>query len=273
MINCLSIDLEDWYQGIETIRFSDWGNYESRVIDETHKILSILKRFNVKATFFVLGYIAQEFPELIKEIVRDSHEIAIHGYSHRLVYKQSQKEFEEDIKKAIKAIRDSIDVEISGYRAPLFSITKDSLWALDILVKNGIKYDSSIYPIKTYLFGIPESPCYPHEINLRDSRKIMEFPPATIRICGKNIPFGGGFFFRFWPYQFIRKALENINKNGNPAIIYLHPFEFDPDIPRIKGIPYKRRFTHYHNIKSTEKKFERLLGEFRFSTMSNVLKL
>lgn len=271
MINCLSIDLEDWYQGIETIRFNDWQSYESRIVDETCKILLILKKINVKATFFVVGYITERFPELIKNIRTDGHEIAIHGYAHRLVYEQSPKEFEEDIKKSIEVITDICRVEISGYRAPLFSIIKDSLWALDILAQYGIKYDSSIYPIKTFLFGIPDAPRFPYVISLKDSRKIIEVPLSTIKLCGKNIPFGGGFFFRFWPYRFIRWAVKKTNKNGNPAIIYLHPFDLDPDIPKIKNLSYKRKFIHYYNIKTVEKKLKRLLKEFKFSPISNVL--
>lgn len=271
MINCLSIDLEDWYQGIETIGFNDWQSYESRIVDETCKILLILKNFNVKATFFIVGYVADNFPELIKKIKTDGHEIGIHGYTHSLVYNESQKEFEKDIKKSIKSITDICSIKISGYRAPLFSVVKDSLWALDILAQCGIKYDSSIYPVKTFLFGIPDAPRFPYEISLKDSRKIIEFPLSTIKLCGKNIPFGGGFFFRFWPYKFISWAVKKININGNPVIIYLHPFDLDPDIPKIKNLSYKRKFIHYYNIGTVEKKLEKLLTEFKFSTISNVL--
>lgn len=273
MINCLSIDLEDWYQSIETIKFNEWKLYQSRIVDETQRILLILKGFGVKATFFVVGYVAEQFPELIEEIEAGGHEIATHGYSHRLVYTQTPPEFEEDIKKSIKAITDVCKLRISGYRAPMFSIVKDSLWALDILARQGIRYDSSIYPTKTYLFGIPDAPRYPYEIELENSRKIIEFPLSTARMWGKNIPFGGGFYFRFWPYRFTRALLRKTNENGNPAIIYLHPFELDPAIPVLKKITRKRKFIHYFNIDSVENKLKKLLSEFRFSTISDVLRL
>jgi polysaccharide deacetylase family protein (PEP-CTERM system associated) len=273
MINCLSIDLEDWYQGIESINFEDWPSYESRIVPGTRRVLSLLSDYSVSATFFVLGYIAEKFPALITDIADAGHEIAIHGYAHKQVFKLTKEEFKEDLEKTLSVIAQICDAKVIGYRAPLFSITKDSLWALDILADYGIKYDSSIYPFKTYMFGIDEAERHIHEIELSNSRKITEIPPSTIRIFNKNIPYAGGFFFRSWPYGFIKWALAKTNQAGYPAMVYLHPFDLDPDIPYLKGLSLKRRFIHYNNIKSTEKKIKRLLGDFSFGKISRVMNL
>ncbi|MFH1415424.1 MAG: XrtA system polysaccharide deacetylase [Elusimicrobiota bacterium] len=273
MINCLSIDLEDWFCGIESIKFSDWSGFESRIMPETEKLLGLLDEYDVKATFFVLGYIAEKYPEIIRKVSSAGHEIALHGYSHQLVYDQSHKDFELDLKKALDIVGDIAQKKIVGYRAPLFSVTEESLWAMKILYAYGIRYDCSIYPFKTSIFGIKDSERYKYEIELAESEKIIELPSSTVRILGRNIPFAGGFFLRFWHYNFIKWAIRTVNSEGSPAVIYIHPFDLDPEIPVIEGISAKRRFVHYHNIRSTERKLNALLSDFEFQPIGQYLKI
>lgn len=268
--NILQIDVEDWYCDLD---FNDWNFYKPRVVQATNKILSILKETNNKATFFVLGYVAERFQNLIKKIDDEGHEVASHGYQHKRILEQTPQEFEKDLLKSIKILEKITGKKIKGYRAPQFTIVKETLWALDIIRKNGLKYDSSIFPVKTPLYGISNSPLYPCCIpNDKNSSKkpLLEIPLSVYKIpfIKKKIPIAGGFYLRFLPYFFIKHAIKKINKNGNVAVCYIHPWELDPEKPKIKSL----KWYHYYRLKSTEKKFRKLLKDFKFISTEEWIK-
>ncbi|MBW3012125.1 DUF3473 domain-containing protein [Candidatus Woesearchaeota archaeon] len=270
MLNALTFDVEDWFMvhNFESfIKFEDWEIYQPRLDQNVEKILNILDDHDVKATFFVLGWVAEKFPDLIKLISKKGHEIATHGYRHKLVYSQTKTEFASDLKKSISVLEKLIKKKVIGHRAASFSITKDSLWAIDILKKNGLKYDASIFPITHPDYGISDAPVSPYVID-----GIKEFPASTVKLFGVNFPVSGGGYFRVFPYFFTRWALRKINNQGRPAIIYLHPWEFDPKQPKQK-VEFSKRFRHYTNLSSTKKKLDKLLTDFHFAPVKEVLKL
>ena len=277
LINALTIDLEDYFQ-VEAfasrINYNDWDNYPCHIEKNTKKILDILDFYQIKATFFCLGWIAKRYPLLIKTIAQKGHEIASHGYAHKPIYKQSPKEFREDIKRTKNILEDIIGKPVFGYRAPTYSITQKTLWALEILAEEGYKYDSSIFPIKHDLYGIPNAPRFPFVITFQRSnvQTFFEFPLTTLRILNINIPIAGGGYFRLFPYVFIKNALKYINiKEKKPFIFYLHPWELDPNQPRINHIPWRSRFRHYVNLNKAERKFKKILSDFKFCSILEIL--
>jgi polysaccharide deacetylase family protein (PEP-CTERM system associated) len=270
MINAMTVDLEDWHHSIDSIPFEDWDKYESRVEKNTYKILDTFNQAGVKATFFILGYIAEKYPSLVKDINSLGHEIATHGHSHRLIYRLSPEEFRKDLKHSLAAIENITQQKVLGFRAPYWSITKESLWALDILQEEGIEYDSSIYPIKTYLYGIPGSPVYPYNVKEKNNQKLIEFPPSTITLAGRRIPVAGGFYMRLLPYWFINFGIKKINREGHSAIVYTHPPEFDPQKPVLK-LTFKEKILHYYNLDVMEVKINQLISEFKFGPLKELL--
>lgn len=265
-INGLSIDVEDYYQVSafeKKVRFEDWGKHESRVFGNTVRILEILHHHGVKATFFILGWVAEFFPGVVREIAGAGHEVACHSYKHRLVYHLTPAEFREDIRRSKGILEDLTGKHVVGYRAPSYSIVRESLWALDILAEEGFLYDSSIFPIHHDRYGLPDYPRHPYTIK-RNGHSMMEFPPSTLRLGGVNIPMAGGGYFRLFPYRFIRWGIERLNLlEGEPAIIYLHPWEIDVNQPRLNG-GILSNFRHYLNLGRTERNFRRLLNDFSF---------
>lgn len=271
-MNILTIDVEDYFQVEnfkEVIKFSDWDRYEIRVEQNTKKILDILEKAGIKATFFVLGWIAARCPELVKKIHQDGHEVASHGYGHQLVYTQTPDEFRADLRKAKVILEEIIREPVYGYRAPTYSITKKSLWAFDILMEEGFRYDSSIFPAQREKGGMSGAERYPYTIS-NHQKNLWELPISMIRVLNKNVPFSGGGYFRLLPYNFIRSAIYKINKAGFPAVIYLHPWELDAGQPRIKA-DYFSMFKHYVNIPKTEKKLRQLLKDFQFKPVRDYL--
>ena len=267
--NILQIDVEDWFCDLPVV---EWKNYESRVVQSTRKILSILKERNTKATFFVLGSVARSHPELVKSIKNDGHEVASHGYYHTPVTRQNPEEFEEDLCLSLEVLEDIIREPILGYRAPQFSIVEKTGWAIGVLKRNGLKYDSSVFPVKTHLYGVPNAPRFPYHIspyniekNSSSNNNLLEFPLSVYRFLGKNIPIAGGFYLRFFPYWFISHAIKKINKSGYPAVCYLHPWELDVNQPRVRGLGWY----HYYRLSSTESKFRKLLEDFKFTSTKN----
>jgi len=273
-MNALTIDVEDYYQ-VEAfshlIPVKDWDSYESRVTVNTIRILEILADHGVRATFFVLGWIAERFPQVIKLISAEGHEIASHGYAHRAIYKQTRAEFEQDLSRSIQTLEGVSGTKVLGYRAPTYSIVKETLWALEILLKNGIKYDSSIFPIRHDRYGIPGARRFPYRVDRGKLGTLIEFPPSTLRVLGCNIPIAGGGYLRLYPYAFLRWGLQKINRQGWPTLLYLHPWELDPDQPRLRRIGPLTRFRHYVNLDTTEKKLRALLRDFRFAPVKDVL--
>lgn len=266
--NALTIDFEDWYQGLE-IPYSEWDNFEDRIEKVGDKLLRILDEANVKATFFMLGYVAEKHPEIVKRIESEGHEIGTHGFSHTLIYKQEPEVFKAEITRAISFLEDLTGKKVLGHRAPFFSITKDSLWALDILGEQGIAYDSSIFPVLNYRYGIADSPRFPYKIK-REKFEFVEFPISTLKLPGFTMPISGGAYFRIYPYQVTKQAIKAVNRSGQPVTFYLHPWELDPDHPRI-DVPRRIALTHYFNLGSTERRLRKLLRDFKLAPMREVL--
>ncbi len=270
MKNIISIDLEDYYHC--NLGDNDVLDKRTSTVEKnTKELLRLFDKYNVKATFFTLGVIGEDFPELVREIDKKGHEVASHGYGHQLVYKLTREEFREDIKKSKKILESVISKPVIGYRAPSWSITKSSLWALEELQNEGFKYSSSIFPIKTFLYGIPDAPDYPNRPVVDGKQMaIYEFPPGTHNFLVKTLGFSGGFYFRFFPFFIIKWIIKRKNKHGKPVICYLHPWEIDPNPPKLnlKGI---NKIIHYYGIKSCEKKFEKLLKNFEFTNMREYL--
>jgi polysaccharide deacetylase family protein (PEP-CTERM system associated) len=375
MLNILTIDLEDYFQVhafSRTIRYEDWDKFECRIERNTDHLLEMLGEVKtqhsalstwsldnslthshinsssnvsepqlrsnnpIRATFFVLGWIAERYPDLIRRIQKEGHEISCHGYAHRLVYTQSREEFRQDVKRAKSILEDITGKEVIGYRAPSYSITNKSQWAFEVLVEEGFKYDSSIFPIRHDFYGMREAPRFPFVVSFKgndnfefsmlnfelgtaalhhsstaalnnslthslihpsshisaqqhrntaalnnslthsliNSRALIEFPISTVKLFGQNIPISGGGYFRLFPYSLIRRGLKSISKKeGKPFIFYMHPWEIDPNQPRVSGVSSRSRFRHYVNLDKTEDRFRRLLIDFSFSSVKRILQL
>ncbi|NIN36293.1 MAG: DUF3473 domain-containing protein [Gammaproteobacteria bacterium] len=275
MLNALTIDVEEYFQvhGFQTVvDRSTWDHYPSRVVVNTRRILRLLADYDVHATFFILGWIADRYPDLVKEIATRGHEIANHGYWHELIYRQTPDEFAADLRQSLDAIGRALNgfnglPQPAGYRAPAFSITKQSLWALDILRDHNIIYDSSIFPLVAHdRYGISNANRFAN----KTFGDLWEFPVSTIRLGKQNWPVAGGGYFRLFPLWITRQAIRHLNAQGHPAVVYLHPWEFDPDQPRIPNAPLRTRFRHYVNIGKTESRLRALLNEFEFAPMCEV---
>jgi polysaccharide deacetylase family protein (PEP-CTERM system associated) len=276
MINALTFDIEDYYQVEafkEFIPFEEWPQYPSRVVANTKKVINILDEYNVKATFFMLGWIAERFPDIVKQLSDDGHEIATHGYAHRMVYKQSRTAFEEDLVKSIEILEKISGKKVIGYRAPTYSIIEESFWAFDVLIRHNLLYDSSIFPIMHDRYGVPNGERFPYTIEREDGQTILEFPLSTLRLWKWNFPIAGGGYLRLFPYWFLKKSLQWINRQEKPGIIYLHPWELDPEQPRIPDIPRMARFRHYLNLRSTATKLRNLIRDFEFAPIRDILQL
>ncbi|MDP2689565.1 MAG: DUF3473 domain-containing protein, partial [Deltaproteobacteria bacterium] len=251
----------------DVIRFEDWDTYDSRIEKPTMKILDLLDGHGVKATFFVLGWVAERHPKLVVEIQRRGHEIACHGYSHRLAYDLSRNEFREDTRRAKRLLEDLTGEPVAGYRAASYSITKRSFWALDILIEEGFAYDSSIFPIYHDRYGYPEFSRFPEVVRKDGAGEILEIPLTSLRILGKNFPVAGGGYLRLLPVGFIQWSIRKINeREARPAVIYFHPWEIDPEQPRLNGSMLSS-FRHRINMDKTFSKVSRLLETVRFGTI------
>jgi len=270
MLNALTVDLEDWYHicGLENSSdMAQWDAYESRVLGNTEKILRLLRKYDIKATFFVLGYIAFKEPDLIKTIKKEGHEIATHGFGHRRVFDMIEQEFAEDVGRSIDIISSITKDRVLGFRAPEWSIRKETPWALRILRKLGILYDSSMVPLTR--MGSRDFPRHPCKFDT-EYGEIWEFPLTTIRLFWEHIPFSGGLPLRIVPYFYIVSAIKKVNAQGFPAIAYIHPWEFDTEQHKI-NLPLSKRFMHYFNIKVTPRKIDGLFRHFKFAPVRDVL--
>ena len=275
MKNILTIDLEDWLQSsLELFDIKPSGEIikpTERVVNNTRRLLNILKEYNAKATFFVLGTVAEYFPKLIAEIHQQGHEIATHGYAHRLVYKQTKEEFRQDLRKSTALIQDITKEKILGYRAPYFSVREDSLWALDVIKEEGLRYDASVFPLKRKLYGV-------RDIDKISIDKIVEVPVSKISLFGYEFPFGGGGYLRLYPYGLTKWEIKKLNKQKKAAMVYIHPYEIDTD--RLQddctgsGIKTElTKFTQRFNRGSMENKIRALLKDFSFTTIKDWLLL
>jgi polysaccharide deacetylase family protein (PEP-CTERM system associated) len=272
--NGLSVDVEDYFHAEAVAAHTgrqDWDGMKSRVVASTHRVLDLLNVHHTRATFFVLGWVAERFPELVREIQDGGHEVGCHSYWHRLVYTLTPQEFREDTCRAKDAIEAATGAKVIGYRAPSFSITGDSLWALDILAKLGFEYDSSIFPIRHDFYGIPNHPRFLCRYEGSDAARLVEFPMSTMRIASMNFPFGGGGYLRMLPQRYTRRAFRRVNEQEKrPAIAYLHPWEIDPEQPRL-NLPLKSRLRQYTNLSGMKARVEMLLRNFRFVPLCELL--
>lgn len=270
--NIMTVDLEDYYCDLD---FDKWKNYQSRIIETTETLLKLFEKYTVTATFFTVGHIAKEFPELIEKIVSKGHEIGSHSYSHIDIRKSTKEKFENDLIRSIKTLEKISGERVLGFRAPYFSIDQKHDWAYRI-IRRYLKYDSSIFPVKTPLYGIPNAPRYPynpsnHNFLKHDSHEtFLELPPATYHLpLFGNIPIAGGFYLRFLPYWLIKSGIKKINKDDQPAIFYIHPKDLDSNMPVIAEYTWH----YYYGLKSSLRKFEKLLSDFRFDSVRTVMTL
>ncbi|HKS56635.1 MAG TPA: XrtA system polysaccharide deacetylase [Steroidobacteraceae bacterium] len=269
LVNAMTVDVEDYYHVTAfagSIARTSWPTMESRVERNTLRLLEIFSRHGVRATFFVLGWVAQRTPALIRELHRAGHEIACHGLTHELVYKQTPGLFRSETLESKNALEDLIGARVRGYRAASYSITAQSLWALDILHELGFDYDSSIFPVRHDLYGIPGASRQPFKVA---NGRLLEVPLTTLKLAGQHLPCAGGGYFRLFPYTAFRWALRRVNAEAMPAVFYMHPWEIDPGQPRIAA-PWLSRFRHYTNLHRTEARLEALLREFRWGSMEDV---
>jgi len=272
--NAFTVDVEDYFQVealSQKVDRNDWEGFESRVEKNTDVIMSILSEKNILGTFFILGWVAKRHPNIVKKISEAGHEIASHGMSHQLIYNQSPELFRNETRDSKKLIEDICQKEVIGYRAATYSITKKSLWALDILAEEGFKYDSSIFPMRHDRYGIPDINPSPHLLTTPSGLNLVEFPISTVKTQHFTLPVAGGGYFRIFPYMYTRWGLNRINKKNQPFVFYIHPWEVDPEQPRVDGLSILSKFRHYSNLKICHKRLEKLTRDFDFTTMVKVL--
>ena len=272
MKNALSFDLEDYYHvnAFESVNRENWGQYASRVVQSTQRVMGLLDEAGRKATFFTLGAVAENYPELIREIASRGHEVACHSDKHRRIFEMTPAEFRDDTRVAKDRLEHIIGRKIIGYRAPSFSITQDSLWAFEILVELGFRYDSSIFPVDHPNYGMRRGPRTPFRVPTARGT-IVEFPMPTLSLGGARSPFGGGAYLRLLPYWYTRWGIRFLNeKEGQPACVYVHPWEIDPEQPRMKG-SVTARMRHYLGLRGLENKLRGLLRDFEFQTMGELI--
>jgi len=268
--NALTVDVEDYFQVsafAPYIARSDWERRECRVERNVERILQMLQAHDAQATFFTLGWVAERYPQLVRAIVAQGHELASHGYGHQRASELGRAEFLHDIRRAKQLLEDVGGVAVRGYRAPSFSIGGGNLWAFDCLAEAGYRYSSSIYPIRHDHYGMPEAPRFAHEVG----GGVIEIPVTTLRLMNRNLPSSGGGYFRLLPYALSRWMLRQVNSaDRQSAIFYFHPWEIDPQQPRVPGIDLKTRFRHYVNIGRMERRLDRLLADFRWGRMDEI---
>lgn len=269
--NAMTVDVEDFFQVqafADKVSRADWNDFRPRVERNTERVLELFADYGVNATFFTLGWVAERFPGLVKRIVAEGHELASHGYAHYQVHEQTPAEFRADVRRTKGLLEDLSQAAIRGYRAASFSIGTQTLWALDILAEEGYRYSSSIYPIVHDLYGMPDAPRFCHRPR---PSELIEIPPTTVRVMGRNFPCGGGGYFRLMPYGATRHALQYINRHDRqPCVFYFHPWEIDPEQPRVEGASLKSRARHYVNLARTEAKLRHLLKDFAWSRMDEI---
>lgn len=271
--NALTVDVEDYFQVsafAKNIDQNDWDAHPLRVEKNTRRLMDIFDEAQVKATFFVLGWVADRNRSLIEEIALRGHEVACHGYSHQLIYNQTPEVFREETIRSKLLLEDIVQMPVKGYRAASYSITNDSLWALDILAEAGFVYDSSIFPVRHDRYGIPDASEVPHQLKTPKGHSLVEFPLSTAKIFNYKLPVAGGGYFRLYPYALTKAGLAQINRRQQPFIFYLHPWEIDPEQPRIKASWFSQ-FRHYNNLEKCELRLSRLLSDFKFGTAADVL--
>ena len=270
----LTVDVEDWFQVSafdHVFTREEWDTLELRVEQNTRRLLDLFDEFDVQGTFFVLGWVAERCPDLIRDMHAAGHEVASHGYEHRLVSSLDPERFRADLRRAKEALTAAAPVTIEGFRAPSFSITPDSLWAFDVLREEGYAWSSSVFPVRHDRYGLPSFPRQPVLLEDYAGRGIWEFPMTTWRVLGRNLPVAGGGWMRALPPGVMHRALRAAQREGVPTILYLHPWEIDPDQPKVPQVGRKARFRHYLNLDQTLPRLRRLLSEFQFGPVRDAL--
>ena len=274
VLNAFTVDVEDYFQVSafeKHVPRDQWDRWESRVEANTHRILQLLDRHGVKATFFVLGWVGERYPQLVRDVHACGHEIGSHGYWHRLIYEQTPEEFRADLRRSRDVLQEAIGQPVTAHRAASFSITKQSLWALEILVEEGFLVDSSVFPIRHDRYGIPGAEPRLHRLTTA-AGPLWEFPPSVARFAGLNVPVSGGGYFRLYPLAWTLYCLRRINRTERqPYIFYIHPWELDPEQPGIHAASRTSRFRHYVNLSRNERKLDRLLRHLRFGRLCDVI--
>lgn len=273
VVNALSVDVEDWFQVqafADRIDRRDWEGQERRVEANTHRLLDRFAEAGVRATFFTLGWVAERAPLLVRRIVGEGHELASHGLEHRLVREQTPTAFAADLRRSKAILEDVGGVAVRGYRAATFSVGADTPWAWEVLAAEGFAYSSSVNPIRHDLYGMPDAPRF--SFRPRADLAVVEVPMTTVRVGGRNLPCAGGGFFRLLPYSLFRAGVRRVNRHdGRPAVFYCHPWEVDPDQPRVSGLSRKSAFRHYLNLSRTEGRLVRLLRDFAWDRMDRAI--
>ena len=272
-VHVMSVDVEDYFM-VEafagSVSRSSWPQWSSRVVANTERVLDLFDRYQVKATFFFVGWIADKFPHLVRDVHARGHELACHSYWHRTVYSLTPQEFRSDTRDAVRAIEDAAGVMVRGYRAPSWSITRNCMWALDILAEEGFLYDSSIYPIIHDLYGVPGGQRFPHDLKCKNGMPLKEYPPTTVRLFGQNFPAAGGGYLRILPLAYTRWVFRQFEDSYRErVVVYFHPWEIDPAQPRIYD-KLKSRLRHYSGLNKTMSKLEFLLSRYRFDTLIGI---
>lgn len=271
MLNALTVDVEEYFQVAAFsghVRRQDWGQYPSRVGASTRFLLDLLDQSGVRATFFFLGWVAERHPHLVRETVSRGHEVGSHGYDHQLIYDMRPEEFRRDIERSKRVVEETAGLPVHGYRAPAFSITPRSLWAFEILAEGGYSFDSSVFPVSHDRYGIPG---WERGLHFVANRRLVEAPPTTVRLGPLVLPCAGGGYFRLYPYGLTRAAIRRVNHcERRPAIVYLHPWEFDPEQPRLRGSSLSR-FRHYVGLPGNAARLRRLLADFAFAPLGQVV--
>lgn len=271
IVNGMTVDVEDYFQVYafeKTVSRKDWDTIPHRIVDNTNRILDCFAEFDVKATFFTLGWVAERYPKLIQRIVNEGHELASHGYEHIRVTEQSPDDFLQDIRKTKAILEEKGGIEVKGYRAASYSIGENNLWAIDKLAEAGYLYSSSIYPIQHDHYGMPNAPRFAFR---HSGSGLLEIPITTVIFGGRKFPCGGGGFFRLLPYFYYQWAINKINKKEcQSSLFYFHPWEIDVDQPRFDNAPWRSRFRHYLNLKKMEPRLRRLLKEFQWGRMDEI---
>lgn len=273
VMNAITVDVEDYFHASafdRVVARASWDDYESRVVANTHRLLDLFDEQQVKGTFFVLGWVAKTFPELVREIGSRGHELASHGFHHQLVYMLTPAQFRDDIRRAKGTIEQAGGVRVRGYRAPSFSIVRASLWALDVLIEEGHTYDASIFPIHHDRYGIADAPRAAHVIQ-RPSGSIVELPASTVRIGSTNYPIAGGGYFRLFPYAATKWGMTRVNqREGQPVVLYIHPWEVDPDQPRLEA-SRTTQLRHHVGMTGALDKLRQITSDFAFGPVAEVL--
>jgi polysaccharide deacetylase family protein (PEP-CTERM system associated) len=274
--NLLTVDLEEWFV-VEILRshyrVEEWPELPSTLELNTRRLLDLFRRRDVKATWFVLGWCADRFPELIAEIAAQGHEVACHSYFHRRVDSLDPEEFRRDTTRASEALIRATGRRPLGYRAPSWSINDSIPWAFEILAELGFEYDSSIFPIKHDLYGMPTGPRSLFRMKFPSGQFLYELPASTYRLLGKNVPVAGGGYLRHCPYWYSRTMIRRLNRKGLPAVVYMHPWELDPEPPQVSGLSATQRLRTYGSTRLLSMKLDRLLSDFYFTTMSHYIKM